>query len=772
MIRFFAAAAIATLALVCTPGAKAQDLGDLPQLAQRCAGPTSALLPECAALRNSLKGSPPAVPPRVATQEPARVPERPSPPQPAVETSPALPPQPPTEFQRFIASSTGETPPVFGSSLFEGVPTTFAPVDRIPVTADYVIGPGDELLLRVWGQITLNLPLTVDRSGAVYIPDVGNVHVAGLEFRQLEGYMKSQLGRVFRNFELNVNMGELRSIQIFVVGHARRPGTYTVSSMSTLVNALFSSGGPSSGGSMRRIQLRRGKQVVSELDVYELLLNGDKSADVRLLPGDLLYIPAAGPQVAVSGSVRTPGIYELHNERSVGELLALCGGLVPTADRARGSVERLSGNARQVLDVGLHGEGLSFGVQDGDLLRVRAIVPKFDNAVTLRGNIANPGRFAWKQGMRVRDIIPEKAALLTRDYYSKRNLLGYTPASDLNARTPDEELKRKPSRTEIEAAAPDINWSYAVVERQNAETLATELMPFHLGKLLMQDDAAQNVELRPGDVVTIFSQADIRVPVSQQNRLVRLEGEFNSAGIYAAKPGETLAQLIARAGGLTPQAYLFGSQFTRESTRREQQLRLDQFVSELEREIDRTASSRLAAAITTEENASLTARLENERRVVERMRAAPVTGRIVLRLDPGNPDLSKLMNLPLEDGDVFAVPSRPGTVHVFGAVYNQNSFIHEPGLRVRDYISQAGGPMRNADDGHMFVIRADGTVVPKHDPRFGLFKKDFEDETLSPGDSIVVPEAVLKTTLMRNLRDWSQVFAQFGLGAAAINVLR
>ena len=237
-------------------------------------------------------------------------------------TPPAQPPEAlsaeaATDFQRFVASSIGQVLPIFGASLFERVPSTFAPLDRIPVTADYVVGPGDQILLRVWGQVNLDLELTVDRAGAIFVPQAGNINVAGLQFQQLPGYLRSQLERVFRNFDLNVNMGQLRSIQIFVMGQARRPGSYTVSSLSTLVNALFASGGPSSQGSMRRIQLKRGAEVVTEFDLYDLLLNGDKSKDVRLLPGDVVYIPPSGPRVAVAGSVRTPAIYELKSENKV-----------------------------------------------------------------------------------------------------------------------------------------------------------------------------------------------------------------------------------------------------------------------------------------------------------------------------------------------------------------------------------------------------------------------------------------------------------------------
>ena len=227
-----------------------------------------------------------------------------------------LPLDSPTEFQQMVANSIGKMLPIYGAMLFRNPPSTFAPLNMVPVTPDYVIGPGDELRIQVWGQVTLNSRYTVDRSGNIYIPQVGTLQVAGLTFAQMQDYLKAQMGRVFRNFDLNVNMGQLRSIQVFVVGQAHRPGSYTISSLSTLTNALFATGGPTPQGSMRHIQLKRAGKVVVDFDLYDLLLHGDKTNDVQLLPGDVIYIPPVGPQVAVAGSVNTPAIYELKSANS------------------------------------------------------------------------------------------------------------------------------------------------------------------------------------------------------------------------------------------------------------------------------------------------------------------------------------------------------------------------------------------------------------------------------------------------------------------------
>jgi protein involved in polysaccharide export with SLBB domain len=748
-------------------------VGAAPAQANPCDGPLGSLIPECQAAKTTSTAIPaPARPEggvasaptiRSGSAGPAAVP----PPQPSIAPGAEAA----TDFQRFVASSIGQLLPIFGASLFERVPSTFAPLDRVPVTADYVVGPGDQILLRVWGQVNLDLELTVDRAGAIFIPQAGSIHVAGLQFQQLSGYLRSQLERVFRNFDLNVNMGQLRSIEIFVVGQARRPGTYTVSSLSTLVNALFASGGPSSQGSMRHIQLKRGTDVATEFDLYDLLLNGDKSKDARLLPGDVVYIPPSGPRVAVAGSVRTLAIYELKNENKVADLIQMAGGLSAVADVQRATLERIHQSAsREVLEFKLDAAGMATAIGDGDVLNVGTILARFANAVTLRGNVANPGRFPWRAGMRLRDVIPDKESLITRDYWKKHNVLGFVPPDQRVPADPATEAGRTSAVTGIAAFVPEINWTYAVIERQNARDLKGELVPFNLGKLVLEGDETQNLELRAGDVVTVFSQADIRVAVSQQNPKARLEGEFQTAGVYDVRPGETLGGLIQRVGGLTPQAYLYGAEFLRESTRIDQQRRLDQFIDEMERDLQQSASKEIGRATTQEDASSAAISVQNTRQLITRMRTVKAAGRIVLHMEPGSNDLAKLMSLPLEDGDRFVVPARPATVHVFGAIYNQTSFLHEPALRVEDYLRQAGGPTRTADKGHLFIIRADGTVVPKQGS--SPFRRTFESTRLNPGDSIVMPERFFKPGILRGLRDWTQVFSQMALGAAAINVLR
>jgi polysaccharide biosynthesis/export protein len=558
----------------------------------------------------------------------------------------AIPEPPPNEFQEFVASSVGRRLPIYGHDLFDRVPTTFAPVDRIPVTDDYLIGPGDEILIRAWGQIDLNGRLVVDRGGEVFLPKVGTLPVAGLKYQQLPEYFRTAIGRVFRNFDLTVSLGQLRSIQVFVVGQARRPGSYTVSSLCTLVNALFASGGPSGTGSMRQIQLKRNSSVVTEFDFYDLLLKGDKSKDARLLPGDVIYIPPSGPSIAIAGSVNAPAIYELRDGTSLASAIEMAGGLATTADGQKAVVERIENhNTRRVEEFPLDGRGLERALKDGDVVRIFSLSPRFQNSVTLRGNVAHPGRTEWHSGMRLKDVIPNQDALVTRDYWRATNPVanpgerggppmtrdyGRAPSPVANAGGRDDEragergdprFEREPAsakaateattaklRNQIAHNAPEINWDYAVIQRLNPQDLTTRLVPFNLGKLVLEGDEQSNLALEPGDVITIFSQNDLAVPLEKQSKFVRLEGEFRAAGVYQAEAGETVRHLVARVGGFTSNAYLYGAEFTRESVRIDQQKGLDQLIEKLEEDISRNAMA--PSGVNPDEVADNRAKLE------------------------------------------------------------------------------------------------------------------------------------------------------------------
>lgn len=669
------------------------------------------------------------------------------------------------EFQAFLAQSVGRVLPMYGYNLFDQPPSTFAPVGNIPVPQDYVISPGDEIVLTGWGQIDIDLRVTVDRNGAISLPKVGTVNVTGIKYQDLEGYLKNQIGRVFRNFQLSVSLGKLRSLQVFVVGQAKRPGVYTVSSLSTLINTLFMSGGPSPNGSMRHIQLKRAGKIVTELDVYELLVRGDKSKDVALLSGDVIYIPPIGHLAAISGSVKTPAIYELKDDKtSLASLLELSGGLTTTAAGQKVLLERIADRTvRKVEEFQLDNQGLTRLVRDGDLVQVFSIDARFDNAVTLRGSVASPGRYPWKEGMRVSDLIPSMDALIAPEYWARQNNAFRTETSSGGA-----------LRTQIKRNQNEINWDYALVERLKKNDMSTALLPFNLGKATGGKDEESNLLLQPGDVITIFSKEDMQGPSAKQSAYVRLEGEFNRAGVYKAMPGETLRQLVARVGGLTPQAYLFGSELTREATRQMQQKRLDEIVDRLEVEVQRTAAKSASAALSKEDADASKAQAVSQTALIAKMRQVKATGRIVMEMPEQNPQLKDLPDIVLEDGDRLFVPAPASTVSVMGTVYNQNAFLYRRGLSVGDYLGKAGGPTRDGEEDDVYLVRADGVVFSNRQggSMFGGFGfGSFSGREAMPGDTIIVPEKLERFNLTKELKDWTQIFYQFAVGVASLKTI-
>src|ERR1700685_372474 len=570
-------------------------------------------------------------------------------------------PWPETEFQQMVADSAGRPLPLFGQSLFVRPPSTFAPIDQLQVPNDYIIGPSDELQVKIWGQVEADLRVIVDRAGQVYIPQVGQISVAGIHYGDLEAHLKREISKIFRNFNMTANVGRLRSIQIMVLGNSRYPGTYTIGSLSTLVNAIFTSGGPGPQGSLRDIQVRRDGATVSDFDFYDLLIHGDKSKDVRLQPGDVLYIPHVGPLVAISGSVNTPAIYEIKTNTTLSDLIEVAGDLSTVADASKVTIDRfVDHQARKTLEFPYDEQSRPLPLKDGDIVRVFSMVPRFEYTITLRRSVANPGRYPWKPGMRIRDLIPNAQALLTRGYWRNRasivngrateypispernrsvlnqqqnegaspggngatsanpsgtpgERMGSSPADALHS-TENQQKSASPSSEtndvslatrqgsqasagntnpntvrdvaeDVRRYAPEINWDYATVQRVNPQDLTSKLIWLNPRKAILEGDEESNLELQPGDIVTIFSQRDISVPQSDRSQYVIVEGEVMRPGVYKLETNETLRSVLQRAGGLTPNAYIYGSLLTRESARIDQQKSLDELANTMEEQI-------------------------------------------------------------------------------------------------------------------------------------------------------------------------------------------
>ncbi len=780
----------------------------------------------------------------------------------------------PNEFQRYVLETAGYKLPLFGLSFFDNLQFSqratasplgglgFAALDQAPVSGDYLLGAGDQLIIRGWGAIDLDVRASIDRNGAVNIPRVGAVPLAGVKAAQAEAVLRQAIGKYYKDFQISVTLAGLRGITVYVVGQARRPGSYTLSGVSTLASGLLATGGPGPNGSMRRVQLKRAGQVVQEFDLYAFLSKGDNSGDVRLIDGDVIVIPPALGHVALVGKVNNPAVYEVRRAgETLAEILEVAGGLPVVADPRRVSLERLQpeqSQPRRVLDFALDAAGLKTPLQTGDLLTVQSVLPELANSVTLRGNVAQPTRLAWRQGMRVRDLIPSKEALISRDSVRRQNEALFDTAQVVRAQREreaipedlqaDADLERRLQRTQrlagrgawglqdpngqgtalgvasgllstpgatgaqpgaagaqtgASGAQPgvqqwalgaqpvqglalvdrvgqlfdEINWEYALIERIRREDLSVQLIPFNLGRVMVDANHPDNQLLQAGDIVTVFSAQDIRVPLEKRRIMVRIEGEVASPGIYQARPDETLPELIQKAGGLTRNAYLYGSAFYREEVRKSQIDNQARLLRRLEAE-SATALATLSQSTGASSDANLmqarvAAAQQAQRQAIERVRSLRPEGRIALGLEPvlDTQDL-KLPGLRLQNGDRLYVPAQPDFVYLFGSVNTESSLIYKPGMLVSDYLKMAGMG-GSADRNNVVLVRADGSAASSDS---GWFGRTILSVPVMPGDAIVVPDKIdleaTWSTVVRNARDLTQIFYQLGLGAAAIRTLR
>ena len=703
-----------------------------------------------------------------------------------------LPPLGTNQFANFVQETTGRTLPLYGYNLFND--SSFPALTNVPVPANYVLGPGDDISIKIWGAIDVNLSLPIDRNGQVTIPKVGPVTVAGTRADQLEALLKTHVGRVYNNFELSATLGRLRSIQVFVVGQARQPGVHTVSSLSTLISVLFESGGPSATGSMRQIQLTRAGKTISTIDLYKFIQSGDTSADARLLPGDVIVIPPTGARVALLGALDSAAIYELSGkEETLAKLLSYSGGQQILTTPHKVLVERINpdqGQAPRVIEErALNADGLNSTVRDGDVVTLFNISPEFANAVTLRGNVAKPLRYAYRAGMKVSDLIPEVSALIQDDYYSRKNILvqyelprqfpaerrteggNYGRDSSMPTNESNRQVSADQVANDVKNQLNEINWDYAAIERLDAKELRTTLIPFNLGKAIKDKDPANDLTLQAGDVVTIFSVNDLPVPAEKRSQFVRVGGEVMVPGVYQIQPGETLPGLIHRVGGFSQNAFVYGTVFTRESTRVQQQDNINKSMRRMESDINAQTASALQNASSADKATALQAQIENQKNLLRRLQSLKANGRIALELDPDNPVPPAIV---LEDGDQIIVPHRPSFVGVFGEVFAESSFIYKPGSTVSHYIDKAG-LTRDADTDNLLLIRADGSVEGSS-RRSSFWSSGVMDKKLNPGDSIFVPGSIDRRTaytqFMEGAKDWTTLLYQFGLGAAALKTIR
>lgn len=606
----------------------------------------------------------------------------------------------------------------------------------MPVGPDYLLGPGDELKVTLWGKLNADFSLNIDRDGKAMIPQAGIVYLNGLTFAQAQEYLAREFSRYYLASEvkMNVSMGTLRSMRIFVVGKAVRPGSYTLSSLSTVLNALFAAGGPSKIGSMRDIQVKRNGKTVARLDLYEFLLKGEKTNDIRLMPEDVIFIPTVARLVGISGNVKVPGIYEFNGETNLKELIEAAGGLDELAIKGRVQMIRISENKREVVSESSFDDidPGSTMIQAGDLVTIFPVIDGM-KLVRLSGAVERGGEYGIGQGLTVKELVALSGGL---KYYA------YVDGAELTRITTTQDGPR-------------------------TEKIMVDL------KKAMGGDPAHNIALLDNDYLFIRA-----IPEWALHRTVKVSGEVRFPGTYTIQKGETISSVVSRAGGFTEKAYLKGAVFTRDSVRELQQKQLDESINRFEQELLSQSSQSMETALNPDAAKLEQAASAQKAQLVLKLKSIRAKGRISIRMTGGDKFKGSPSDLVLDDGDYLFIPETPAQVQVQGSVYNQTSFVYRKDMDVSGYLKSAGGMTANADDDDIYILKVDGTAVSKKasswfmgwDDESGRWTGGFMSAGLDPGDTIVVPEKIDKKAFFRDTKDITQILYQIAVTAGVLIV--
>ena len=697
------------------------------------------------------------------------------------------------------------------------------PLD-IPASPDYVVGPGDALTISLWGGISQSLTRTIDRDGKIDLPEAGPVQVAGLTLERVRGVITDALKHQYRDAQVAVTVGRLRSIRVYVVGDVQRPGAFDISSLSTSLAALIAAGGPTSIGSLRVLRHYRGQHLVGEVDLYDFLLHGVQSED-RLQSGDTLIVPPSGPQVAVYGAVKRPAIYELKGETTLAAVLQDAGGVTVSAELGHIVIDRIDAN-RERKTVGLNLPSssnaetaraaiASFAIHDGDRVHVSAVLPYSQQVVYTEGHVVRPGRMPYHDGMQLSDVLHSFRDLLPEPA-DQGEIVRLKPP-DLHPETIDfnvpdvlignSNISLEPFDTihiygRYEADAPKVTiggevlrpGTYALSRGMTAARLVrmaggfkrdalltdadltsyqviggtkvvSERVSVHIGAAVTQGDQEADVPLKAGDVLTVHQLTGWNDIGSS----ITLEGEVAHPGSYGFQQGERLSSILRRAGGFRDTSYPAGAVLIREEVRKLEEKTREELIHQIETS---SASARISPNLGSgDQSGALQLIAQQQSDVLSRLRSQPATGRMVIHI---NSEITSWENTPADievrAGDVLRVPKRPGFALVSGQVYNASAITYAPGKTAAWYLRRAGGPTEIANKKEIFIIRANGSVVG-HESGMWL-DHNVLSTRLEPGDAVVVPQKIIGASLFwRNLLTVAQITSSIAVTAAVAGVL-
>jgi protein involved in polysaccharide export with SLBB domain len=696
--------------------------------------------------------------------------------------------------EAFLIGNENPSPGRTGTGTGTGIGTpTQLPMD-LPAGPDYVLGPGDSLILNMWGGRSSRLSRVIDRQGQVDLPEAGTVMIDGLTMAQAEAAIQKALDTQFNGEHVEISLGRLRSVRVYVVGDVQRPGAYDVSSLSTPLGALYAAGGPTSHGSLRILRQYRGKQLVRQFDLYDFLLRGVRTNDDRLLPGDTILVPPTGPQITVEGAVRRPAIYELNGEQGLSQVLDLSGGLLVSANLKQIRVERIEAHeSRTMFNLQIpdgrdeiEKELAAFKVQDGDDVVISQIMPYNDQAVYLEGHVFHPGKYPYQDGMTITDILHSYQDMMPEPSDHAEIIRLQPPdlkpeAINLNLHDVligNESIPLHPfdliriyGRYEIDAPNVTIQGEvirpgkYPMSEGMTAADLVRLAGGFRrsaftneadLSSYSVQDgqrvlinhtdfvvqkavdgDKNSDIVLKPGDVVSIRSIAgwqDIGATVT-------IQGEVEHAGSYGIQDGERLSSVLQRAGGFRKDAYPYAARLERVQVRELNEQARNAMIRRIEETPITTSQSTTSSSSSNQSAESARAALEAQRQeILMNLRGTPANGRMVISISS---DISKWANtssdIEVRAGDELNIPKRPEFVMTSGQVYNSVAITYAPGKELSWYLRKSGGATRNGDKKQIYVLRADGSVVPRDT---GWMGNNFMNLRMRPGDTIVVPEKI------------------------------